>query len=127
MRSVAVASSRKGLGVNEQGDEPGKALTKKMYDAAITRIVSGITQPYLGEGSLATGFVSALSAVAPHILDKAIKYRQRNKDWALEISLRTFPEGVDIFKERLSSNVERVELFARVLEAAAPTTCTPKS
>ncbi|MGH7883787.1 MAG: hypothetical protein ACREN8_12950, partial [Candidatus Dormibacteraceae bacterium] len=35
-------------------------------------------------------------------------------------------EGVDIFKERLSSDVERVELFVRVLEAAAPTTLNAK-
>lgn len=112
--------------MKEQRDEPEKALVKKMYDAAITAIVSGITQPYLGAGLLATGIGSALSAMAPHILDKAIEHRQRNKDWAIEIALRTFDEGVDIFKERLSSDVERVELFVRVLEAAAPTTLDAK-
>jgi hypothetical protein len=107
------------------GRENGKSeenLAKKAFDAAIVAITSGTIQSHAGTGLVASAFAGALAAIAPGALEKAIKHRQRNEDWAMEIALRTFPEGVDIFKERLSSNVERIELFARILRAAAPST-----
>jgi hypothetical protein len=112
--------------VDEERDDSAKTLGKQAFDAAITAITSGAIQSYAGTGLAVSAFTGALSAIVPHVLEKAIQHRQRNEDWTIEIALRTFPEGVDIFKERLSSNVDRIELFARILKSAAPTTLDAK-
>ena len=112
--------------MDRESDESKKNLGKRVLDATFVSLVSDTIQVYTGTGLVANTLGSAISAMVPHMLDRAIKHRRRNEDWAIEIALRTFPEGIDIFKERLPSNVERIELFARILRAAAPTTLDAK-
>ncbi|SDG82389.1 hypothetical protein [Pseudonocardia oroxyli] len=110
--------------MDNRDEESNKGVEDARLDVAVGAIAlaAGFAAAPLGPGAVAVaGATAPAMKLSARLVKRARSRRKGRRAWALERAAEILDTGIDIFDERTAEDAVRLELLARVLEAAERT------